>query len=88
MGKIRFKQILMIVTGMLLIPMIAMQFTEEVNWGMADFLIGGFTLLFAGMGIDYFLREIKNPKLKIIFILLVVMFILLLWAELAVGVFS
>jgi ABC-type cobalt transport system substrate-binding protein len=80
--------ILTIVGIILLIPFIAMQFTQEVNWGIMDFVVGASILLIFGFAIDYTrhcLRRSKSLKLMIAGILIV---LLILWAELAVGIFG
>mgnify|MGYP000472819067 CR=1 FL=1 len=38
------KRIFLIVFGILLLPLIAMQFSSEVNWNIFDFLMMGFLL--------------------------------------------
>ena len=37
------------IAGLLMIPLIAMQFTDEVNWQVGDFLIMGTVLLSLGL---------------------------------------
>jgi len=72
----------------LLVPLIAMFFTEEVDWKVPDFIIVG--VLLAGIGVAYQLvvSGIKNnSKLAAIGIVLAAA-MLLIWAELAVGVFG
>ena len=73
---------------LLIVPLIAMQFTTEVDWTASDFIIGG-ALLFGTAGvIDLVLRNVKTSKNRIIFSLLVLAVLFLVWAELAVGVFG
>ena len=73
---------------LLCIPLIAMQFTKEVDWSGSDFIIGG-TLLFGTAGvIDLVLRYVKTSKNRIILTFLVLAVLFLVWAELAVGVFG
>ncbi|MBZ9787627.1 hypothetical protein LB456_09180 [Psychroflexus sp. CAK57W] len=80
--------ILLIIGFILLIPFIAMQFTSEVNWDAFDFLVLGSLLLSAGILAEFVLRRVKTTQYRtgILAILLVVF--LLIWAELAVGIFG
>ena len=77
-----------IVILLLLIPLIAMQFTDEVNWGLFDFVIAGAMLLGTGILCELVLRKIKKIKLKIIICLAILALLFLIWAELAVGIFG
>ncbi|MCA1801481.1 MAG: hypothetical protein LC662_03370 [Rhodothermaceae bacterium] len=75
------------ITGViLLIPLIAMQYTGEVNWDLADFIVMG-TLIF-GTGLTYKLITRKSGETKyrvaIGFALAIGFF--LIWANLAVGI--
>jgi hypothetical protein len=72
----------------LLIPLTAMQFTTEVRWGAEDFLAAGLTLLATGIGIVLVTRHVKRPAYRVVFIGALVVALLLVWAELAVGVFT
>lgn len=75
-----------IVTFLLLIPLIAMQFTNEVNWSLFDFLIAAILLLNTGFAIDYIIRKVKRKKYRIVLAVAVLAILLLVWAELAVGI--
>lgn len=80
--------ILSIVAFILLIPLIAMQFTDEVDWSVFDFVIMGILLLGTGLMSELVFRTVSN-KLNRILILLGILFIFfLIWAELAVGIFG
>ncbi|NND45985.1 MAG: hypothetical protein HKN58_11745 [Xanthomonadales bacterium] len=70
-----------------MIPLIAMQFTEEVAWDATDFIVMG--LLLFGIGSLFVLlsRRVRRPQRFVVGIGCAVLF-LYLWAELAVGVFT
>jgi hypothetical protein len=73
---------------LLLIPLIGMIFTDEINWSLFDFIIMGFLLIGLGMGIHLVSTRTKNLKVRIFYILIVFLLFLLIWAELAVGIFG
>lgn len=69
----------------LIVPLIAMQISEEVNWSLLDFIVAGLLLLLASFGAYYLPQLFKNSITKFIIALAVIGTILLIWAELAVG---
>ena len=73
---------------LLLIPLIAMQLTNEVNWLFFDFIIMGGMLTITGLLIGIILKNVKNSKNRLILIVTIVMIFFLIWAELAVGLFG
>lgn len=73
---------------LLLLPFLAMQFTNEVSWSMFDFVIAGVLLFGTGLAIELSLRTFKNTKHRIIMCLLLLGALFLIWAELAVGIFG
>lgn len=77
-----------ITISLLLIPLIAMQFTDEVNWNFMDFIIGGALIFLTGLFLKVVLTKIKNAKYRMILILTIIVVFLLIWAELAVGIFG
>ena len=76
-----------IVGLLLLIPMIAMQLTDEVNWSFFDFLIMGIMLSITGLALGIIIKKI-NHKYRNIFIAIIIMIFVLIWAELGVGLFG
>ncbi len=80
--------ILLSATFLLLIPLVAMQFTSEVNWSPFDFIVMGSLLLGTGLTIEFVLRKVKKTEHRIILCLAIIATLLLVWAELAVGIFG
>jgi hypothetical protein len=72
----------------LLIPLIAMQFTEEVKWTLSDFLVMGFLLVGTGLLCEFVIRKVRKINLRIAFCFLLLLAFLIIWAELAVGIFG
>ena len=84
----RLFAIMISVAVLLLIPLIAMQFSDEVNWKLADFVIAGILLLGTGLASEFVMRKVNKKENRIVLIVIIVMLLLLIWAELAVGVFG
>lgn len=83
-----FIQILLLVLGMLSIPLIAMQVTQEVSWNPIDFFIAGLLLYSLLLTVHFIWINIKPTFSKAVAFLIVLILFLLLWAELAVGIFG
>ena len=73
---------------LLLIPLIAMQFTTEVDWTAFDFLVMGVLLLGTGLGSELILRKVRNTEHRLLLVVGELLVFFLVWAELAVGVFG
>jgi ABC-type Mn2+/Zn2+ transport system permease subunit len=84
----RFIGILLTVAFLLLIPLTAMQFTNEVDWSLFDFVIMGGLLLGTGILCELVLRNVKSLKSRTILITVLLVVLFLIWAELAVGIFG
>lgn len=73
--------------ALLSIPLIAMLFTDQVNWGSEDFVAMGLLLL--GTGCLFVLVSRKTPRKYWLAIGLVSASVFLYaWAELAIGIFT
>ena len=77
-----------IVLLILAIPLIAMQFTSEVNWDETDFIVMGVLLSITGIFLEIVTRVVKSTSLKLVFTLIILFILFLIWAELAVGIFG
>jgi len=72
----------------LIIPLAAMQFSEEVNWNLADFVIGGVLLLAVGLGYELLFKKVKKYKYRWALAIGLGLLFIMVWAELAVGIFN
>jgi len=73
---------------LLLIPFIGMQVSSEVNWTLSDFVIGGFIIFTFGLLIAFAAQNIQKRSTRLIVIGIILLILLLLWGELAVGIFG
>jgi len=80
--------IVLTVVLILLIPLIAMQFTSEVDWSPFDFLVMGVLLLGTGLACELVLRKVKKTAYRVAIVAGILVALLLIWAELAVGIFG
>jgi len=78
----------LVTAAILMIPLVAMQFTAEVNWTALDFVAAGILLVFAGLVLTFALRTVRTAKGRLIAAGLVGLGFLYCWAELAVGIFT
>ena len=84
----RLTGILTTVAVLLLIPLIAMQFSPEVNWSPVDFAVAGVLLFGTGMSCELVLRKVKKTVHRIVICGAIILALLLIWMELAVGIFG
>lgn len=73
---------------LLAIPLIAMQFTEEVNWDATDFAVMGLLILGTGFLFEFLVTRKSLGRHSIAIGIVVLILLLLTWAELAVGIFG
>lgn len=70
----------------LLLPLTAMQFTDEVDWAVADFLVGGLLLLITGLSYEIISARSANTSQRGAIGLMLLTALLLIWMNLAVGI--
>jgi hypothetical protein len=73
---------------LLCIPLLGNIFSQEFDWSPGDFVIGAVLLFGTAFIIDLIQRIVKNKTYKILLGGAVLILLLLVWAELAVGVFG
>ena len=71
---------------MLSIPLMAMQFTNEVNWTVTDFLIMGTLIFGAGLTFEWISSRGNSTLYRIAVGVAVLTAFLLTWSNLAVGI--
>ena len=65
-----------------------MLISDEVNWSVFDFLIMGLLILSFSFGVKQVINKIKIVKYRVLLIGVIFLLFLLIWAELAVGIFG
>ena len=68
----------------LLIPLIAMQFTNEVSWQIGDFVVAGVLLLSSGYLYAILTKKSSSNVMKTFIGVIVLVSLVLIWASLAV----
>lgn len=81
-----FGWIALATVAVLLIPLVAMQFTDDVNWTAGDFIVAG-ALLF-GAGSLFVIAARMAPAYRLVIGAVVALALVWLWVELAVGLFT
>ena len=84
----RIISIIITIIFILLIPLVAMQFTDEVKWGAEDFIVIGMLLFSVGFVYEAVARRLENDRHRLIFGSVCMVGVLLVWVELAVGIFD
>ena len=84
----RFTIIVSTVALLLLTPLIAMQFTDEVNWSPFDFIVAGVLLLGTGLTCELVIKRVKNINNRIAICAVLLVALVFVWLELAVGIFG
>lgn len=73
---------------LLMVPLVAMQFTAEVKWGAEDFAAAALLIGGLGLVIEVAVARLRVPLWRMAAIGLAVLAFLAIWAELAVGIFD
>jgi hypothetical protein len=77
-----------VAAALLLAPAVAMQVTSEMAWGAEDFLILAAMLLSVCAAFELTVRLTRTPTRRVVVGVVIVGVFLLVWAQLAVGVWS
>lgn len=74
------------VIAILAVPLVSMQFTDEVVWTLGDFVLAGLLLFVLGITMHHIWSQVSLSTVKKWLVLCLVLGVfLLIWAELAVG---
>jgi len=80
--NIRLFCILLAVPALLLIPFLAMRFTDEVNWTSLDFITMGVMLLVTGLAIEVALRVVELTWMKVAAVAAILVGFVMVWGTL------
>ena len=72
---------------LLVLPLIAMQFSSEMAWDRADFAMAAALLIGGGLLYEGVALFTRNPRARAIIGLGIAVGVALIWAEAAVGIF-
>lgn len=74
-----------VTAALLLVPFVAMQFTDEVNWSVSDFIIMGALIFSIGLATQFLMSRSANIAYRLGAGFAVLGTFLLIWVNLAVG---
>ena len=77
-----------VTAAVLTIPLVAMQFTREVDWTGSDFVIAGLLLMVTGLAFVFASRTGRTTRQRVVVGGLIALAFMYVWAELAVGIFT
>jgi positive regulator of sigma E activity len=72
----------------LLVPLVAMQFTDAVAWGLNDFIVAGVVLFGTGFAYVLLAQRARSTTRRFAIGAVLGAGLLFVWAQLAVGVFG
>jgi hypothetical protein len=84
----RIMRIVLIALSISLVPLLAMQFSDEVKWDLADFVVVGALLIGTGLVYELVATRMRKPEHRVVLGIALAAALLLLWIELAVGIFG
>lgn len=79
---------LFMAVGILIVPLVAMRFSGEVNWDTADFLIMGTLIFGTAMVFEFAMSQMRDTTHRILIGTAIIALFIYIWAELAVGIFT
>lgn len=78
----------LVIAAILLTPLVAMQFTREVNWDGFDFAVAAVLLIGTAAVFEVVARKVRSVTYRAAIGVAILAALLVVWAELAVGVFG
>lgn len=79
-------RVLLAAGGLLLVPLVAMRFTREVVWTGHDFAVAAVLLISTGLALELALATLRTRSARVVAGTAIVVALLTVWAELAVGI--
>ena len=85
-GNIAYKGIALATVLILLLPLLAMQFTDEVVWNLIDFIVMGGLLFGTGLTYELISKQMGSTGYSVAVGVALLGMFLLVWVNLAVGI--
>lgn len=85
------KNILRVAVGtltILLVPLLAMQFSAEIRWTLADFVVAGTLLFGTGLLYELITSKAQTRKQRLLTGVVLLGLLSVVWIQLAVGIFD
>lgn len=79
-------RIALVVLLILLIPFVAMQFNDEIDWNLFDFVVAGLLLFGTGLAYELVSRKGGSVAYRVAVCIALAAMLLLVWINLAVGI--
>ena len=77
-------RLMLITAAILLIPLVAMQFTNEVSWQIGDFILAAILLFSFGYLYVILTKNINSPINKALIGIVILVLLAIVWAVIAV----
>lgn len=77
---------LVVALALLLLPLIAMQFTSEMNWDIFDFIVMGVLIFVAGLAYEFVSKKFGRGSYRLATAIAITTSLFIVWANLAVGI--
>ena len=65
-----------------------MQLSSEINWGLLDFIVAGILIIVLILVLELIFRKVQNNKKRLWLVILIGILFIMIWVELAVGIFG
>lgn len=78
----------LVTLGILLIPVFGNNFLRGWDWEFGDFIVMGALIFGTGLLVELANMKVKSRNRRLIAIFLIIVALVWLWAELAVGLFT
>ena len=69
-------------------PLIGMQLSSEINWELFDFIVAGIIITVLILVVELIFRKVQSSKKRFWLVFLIWVLFILIWVELAVGIFE
>ena len=69
-------------------PLIGMQLSSEINWELFDFIVAEIIITVLILVVELIFRKVQSSKKRFWLVFLIWVLFIMIWVELAVGIFE